>query len=144
MNVLPLVIAGAVGLYFLRRGIAAKDIEPTLEGVRFAGNISNLEIFVKLGLINKSNARILINSINMRVERSGTTIATVDRKERFYIQPQQKTVTELKLRVVGLGLLSNILSIITGGGAITVDLVGNVNAEGVNFPISYKNIVLKK
>jgi hypothetical protein len=135
-----LVLAGVAGLYFWNLSRAAGNL------TYFPGNITGFDlfpptVFVDLIVQNTSNITFTINSLSANVTSDGTQIGNVSDFIPVIVPANGQGVVPLKLSLQPIGIVNDIISIITGGnGTRTILIDGSVNANGIqqSFKLPFK------
>lgn len=130
------IIAGIAGLYFWNLKNAASNL--TL----FPGNITGFSlagysptITADLIVQNTSNVDFTINSLAGNVTSDGTIIGNISSFIPVPIPANSQGSIRLTLTLQPLGVVNDIISILTGGNGTRNMLVqGAVNANGLQVP----------
>ncbi len=135
-----LLLAGIAGVYLWNLHRAAGNLQ------YYAGNITGYSLLppmitIELVVQNTSNVTFTISSLAANVTSDGTQIGNISDFIPVTIAPNNQGVVPLTLRLLPLGLVNDIISIITGGsGSRNIKIEGTVNANGIQSPfgLSYK------
>jgi LEA14-like dessication related protein len=135
-----LLLAGIAGVYLWNLSRAAGNLQ------YYAGNITGYSlvpplITVDLMVQNTSNVTFTINSLAANVTSDGTQIGNISDFTPVTIPANSQGAVPLTLRLLPIGLVNDIISIITGGsGSRNILIQGTVNANGVQqpFELPYK------
>jgi len=133
-----LILAGFAGLYLWNLGRAAGNL------IYSPGNITGLSlngfspvITADLVVQNTSNISFTISSLAGNVTADGTQIGNVSDFIPVVIPPNSQGVLPLTMTLQPLGIVNEIVSIITGGvGKSDLLIQGSVNANGSQFAFS--------
>lgn len=137
-----LLIAGVVVLYFANLSRAAGNLlyDPgNITGFSLSG-ISPI-IYAELIVQNTSNVSFTINSLAGTVSTDSTVIGNISDFTPVSIPGNTQGVLPLTLKLQPIGLVSDIIALITGGtGSKNLKIEGTVNANGIQepFSLSYK------
>lgn len=126
------------GVYFWNLNRAAGNL------VFFPGNITGFSlnglspiIQAELVVENTNNVSFTIMSIAASVSSNGTLIGNVSNFTQFQIPGNSQATIPLTLVLQPIGIVNNIIGIITGGsGGTTIQIEGSINANGIQAPIS--------
>lgn len=135
-----LVLAGAAGLYLWNLKNAAGNLQ-YYPGKITGFSLSPLMITVELVVQNTSNITFTINSLAASVTSDGTHIGNVSDFTPVLVPANSQGAVPLTLVLDPLGLVNDIISIITGGsGSRNIEVKGSVNANGMQqpFTLQYK------
>lgn len=133
-----LILAGAAGIYVWNLSKAANNL------TYFPGNITGISldgltpvVFATLIIQNTSNLSFTISSLAGSVTSNGTLIGNVSDFIPVAIPANSQGQIPLTLRMQPLGLVNDIIAILTGGnGTRTLVVAGSVNANGIQQPFS--------
>jgi LEA14-like dessication related protein len=134
------ILAGIAGLYLWNLSKAAGNL------TYFPGNITGFHllpptIFLELVIQNTSNIEFTINSLAANVTSDGTQIGNVSNFTPVVVPSNSQGAIPLTLSLQPIGLVNDIISIITGGnGSRTILIEGTVNANGMQqtFSLPFK------
>lgn len=133
-----LVALGVVaGIYFFNLKRAADNL------VVFPGNITGFslsgltpEITATLIVQNTNNISFTVASIAATVSSNGVFIGNVSNFTPVEIPGNAQTAIPLKIQLQPIGVVNNIIGIITGGsGSTDITITGSLNANGIQAPI---------
>lgn len=136
------VLAGVAGLYIWNLKNAASNLVYTpgdITGFTIDG-ISPI-IYADLIIQNTSNIEFTINSLAGNVTCDSTQVGNISNFTPVRILPNSQGALPLTLKMLPIGLVNNIISVITGGaGSKVLKLDGSVNANGVQsaFSMTFK------
>src|SRR5688500_14740075 len=131
-----LILGGIAGLYLWNLNRAAGML------TYFPGNITGFNllpptVYVELVIQNTSNIDFTISSLAANVTSDGTQIGNVSNFTPVLIPSNSQGAIPLTLSLQPIGLVNDIISLITGGnGSRTILIEGSVNANGVQQPFS--------
>lgn len=138
--VLLLAGAGAVYLWNLSKAAANLIYSPgDITGFRLDG-ISPV-LYVDLVIQNTNNVSFTINSLAGSVLSNDTVIGNISNFTPIQVPGNAESVLPLTLKLQPIGLVGDIISIITGGvGNRDLRIKGTVNANGIQegFELIYK------
>jgi len=129
-----LLLAGIAGVYLWNLSRAAGYLQ------YYPGNITGFSLIppvitVDLVVQNTSNITFTINSLAANVTSDGTQIGNISDFTPVVIPANSQGAVPLTLRLLPIGIVNDIISIITGGvGSRTILIKGTVNANGVQQP----------
>jgi len=129
-----LLLAGFAGLYLWNLSRSAGYLQ------YYPGNITGFSLIppvitVDLIVQNTSNVSFTINSLAANVTSDGTQIGNVSDFIPVTIGPNSQGPIPLTLKLLPLGIVNDIISIITGGvGSRNILIKGTVNANGIQQP----------
>lgn len=132
------IVAGIAGLYYWNLQRSAGNL------VYLPGNITGFSlsgfspvITADIIVQNTSNSDFTINSLAGNVLSGSTLIGNIANFVPVHIGPNSQGRIPLTLTLQPLGVVNDIISIITGGsGSRTITVQGAVNANGVQAPLS--------
>jgi hypothetical protein len=134
------IVAGIAGLYLFNLSKAASNL------TYFPGDITGFSlagfspvITVDLVVQNTSNVEFTISSLAANVTSDGTLIGNVSNFSPVRIPTNSQGNIPLTLTLQPLGVVNDIISIITGGsGSRDILLQGSVNANGFQQPFTVR------
>ena len=141
LGVIAFLAAGA-GLYIWNLKRSAENLQ------YYPGNITGFSIdgvspivYTELVIQNTSNNEFTLNALSGNVTCDGTLVGNISNFSPVIIRPRSEGVLPITLKMFPIGLVNDIISAITGGvrGKV-LEVVGSVNADGVQVPfsLSYK------
>lgn len=136
-----ILLAGAgVAYWYYKKYEAAKVINYNIASValNFQGVFPILKII--LNVQNVSNQSIMINSMAGNLYINNTNVGTVSNFQETIIKGNSQTPYEITVKLNLLGVVSDLVSLITNGtgNAQTLQLVVNANVEGMIIPVNAK------
>jgi LEA14-like dessication related protein len=137
-----LIIAGAAGLYFWNLQRAASNLTFVPGNITsFSLNGISPVVYVDLIVQNTNNVSFTINSLSGSVLTDSSNIGNISNFTPVLVPGNSQGVIPLTLVLQPIGIVSEIISIITGGvGSKTLRIKGTVNANGIQSPfdVPYK------
>jgi LEA14-like dessication related protein len=136
-NYLGFGILALAVIYVLRKKSLAENAKFSLENVSF--NWKKKEVYVRLGILNPTNAQITINSILGSLYMNNNEVATVQTFSKLLVGANAKTSLNLTMTPTIYGIFTSLKNVLTKDSAknYKVKFVGTANANGVNFPLEF-------
>lgn len=139
-NYLGFGILALAVIYILRKKSLANNAKFSLENVAF--NWSKKEVYVRMGILNPTNAQITISSILGSLFLNNNEVATVETFSRLLVSPNAKTSLNLTMKPTLYGIFTSLKSIFAKDSKqvfknYKVKFVGTANANGVNLPLEF-------
>lgn len=136
-----LILAGAAGIYIWNLSKAANNL------TYFPGNITGISldgitpvVYATLIIQNTSNLTFTITSLAGSVTSNGTLIGNVSDFMPVTVPANSQGQIPLTLRLQPLGIVNDIIAILTGGvGTRALVVGGSINANGMQqtFSLTY-------
>lgn len=140
-NYLGFGILALAVIYILRKKSLADNAKFSLENVAF--NWNKKEVYVRIGILNPTNAQITISSILGSLFLNNNEVATVETFSRLLVSPNAKTSLNLTMKPTLYGIFTSLKSIFSKKDSkelfknYKVKFVGTANANGVNLPLEF-------
>jgi LEA14-like dessication related protein len=140
-NYLGFGILALAVIYILRKKSLANNAKFSLENVAF--NWNKREVYVRMGILNPTNAQITISSILGSLFLNNNEVATVETFSRLLVSPNAKTSLNLTMKPTLYGIFTSLKSIFSKKDSkevfknYKVKFVGTANANGVNLPLEF-------
>jgi LEA14-like dessication related protein len=140
-NYLGFGILALAVIYILRKKSLADNAKFSLENVAF--NWNKKEVYVRMGILNPTNAQITISSILGSLFLNNNEVATVETFSRLLVSPNAKTSLNLTMKPTLYGIFTSLKSIFSKKDSkevfknYKVKFVGTANANGVNLPLEF-------
>lgn len=140
-NYLGFGILALAVIYILRKKSLADNAKFSLENVAF--NWSKKEVYVRMGILNPTNAQITISSILGSLFLNNNEVATVETFSKLLVSPNAKTSLNLTMKPTLYGIFTSLKSIFAKKDSkqvfknYKVKFVGTANANGVNLPLEF-------
>jgi LEA14-like dessication related protein len=140
-NYLGFGILALAVIYILRKKSLADNAKFSLENVAF--NWNKKEVYVRMGILNPTNAQITITSILGSLFLNNNEVATVETFSRLLVSPNAKTSLNLTMKPTLYGIFTSLKSIFSKKDSkevfknYKVKFVGTANANGVNLPLEF-------
>jgi LEA14-like dessication related protein len=139
-NYLGFGILALAVIYILRKKSLANNAKFSLENVAF--NWSKKEVYVRMGILNPTNAQITISSILGSLFLNNNEVATVETFSKLLVSPNAKTSLNLTMKPTLYGIFTSLKSIFAKDSKqvfknYKVKFVGTANANGVNLPLEF-------
>lgn len=139
-NYLGFGILALAVIYILRKKSLADNAKFSLENVAF--NWSKKEVYVRMGILNPTNAQITISSILGSLFLNNNEVATVETFSRLLVSPNAKTSLNLTMKPTLYGIFTSLKNIFAKDSKqvfknYKVKFVGTANANGVNLPLEF-------
>ena len=139
-KILPWLIGGVAAFYILSKTLLAKKLNFSLAGAKFVGKGLNIGIEIKLNVQNPANVGATINSISADIIANNNIIANVSSFEKQRIPARAETQIKILARPSIVGAASLLFDIFKKRATTKTPIIltGNVNADGVVFPLNLK------
>lgn len=139
-NYLGFGILALAVIYILRKKSLANNAKFSLENVAF--NWSKKEVYVRMGILNPTNAQITISSILGSLFLNNNEVATVETFSKLLVSPNAKTSLNLTMKPTLYGIFTSLKNIFAKDSKqvfknYKVKFVGTANANGVNLPLEF-------
>jgi LEA14-like dessication related protein len=140
-NYLGFGILALAVIYILRKKSLADNAKFSLENVAF--NWNKREVYVRMGILNPTNAQITISSILGSLFLNNNEVATVETFSKLLVSPNAKTSLNLTMKPTLYGIFTSLKSIFSKKDSkevfknYKVKFVGTANANGVNLPLEF-------
>lgn len=140
-NYLGFGILALAVIYILRKKSFVDNAKFSLENVAF--NWNKREVYVRMGILNPTNAQITISSILGSLFLNNNEVATVETFNRLLVNPNAKTSLNLTMKPTLYGIFTSLKSIFSKKDSkeifknYKVKFVGTANANGVNLPLEF-------
>lgn len=140
-NYLGFGILALAVIYILRKKSFVDNAKFSLENVAF--NWNKKEVYVRMGILNPTNAQITISSILGSLFLNNNEVATVETFSRLLVSPNAKTSLNLTMKPTLYGIFTSLKSIFSSKDSkelfksYKVKFVGTANANGVNLPLEF-------
>lgn len=139
-NYLGFGILALAVIYILRKKSLANNAKFSLENVAF--NWNKREVYVRMGILNPTNAQITISSILGSLFLNNNEVATVETFSKLLVSPNAKTSLNLTMKPTLYGIFTSLKSIFAKDSKqvfknYKVKFVGTANANGVNLPLEF-------
>lgn len=140
-NYLGFGILALAVIYILRKKSFVDNAKFSLENVAF--NWNKKEVYVRMGILNPTNAQITISSILGSLFLNNNEVATVETFSKLLVSPNAKTSLNLTMKPTLYGIFTSLKSIFSSKDSkelfksYKVKFVGTANANGVNLPLEF-------
>ena len=140
-NYLGFGILALAVIYVLRKKSFVNNAKFSLENVAF--NWNKKEVYVRMGILNPTNAQITISSILGSLFLNNNEVATVETFSKLIVSPNAKTSLNLTMKPTLYGIFTSLKSIFSSKDSkevfknYKVKFVGTANANGVNLPLEF-------
>ena len=140
-NYLGFGILALAVIYILRKKSFVDNAKFSLENVAF--NWNKKEVYVRMGILNPTNAQITISSILGSLFLNNNEVATVETFNKLLVSPNAKTSLNLTMKPTLYGIFTSLKSIFSKKDSkevfknYKVKFVGTANANGVNLPLEF-------
>lgn len=140
-NYLGFGILALAVIYILRKKSFVDNAKFSLENVAF--NWNKKEVYIRMGILNPTNAQITISSILGSLFLNNNEVATVETFSRLLVSPNAKTSLNLTMKPTLYGIFTSLKSIFSSKDSkelfksYKVKFVGTANANGVNLPLEF-------
>jgi len=140
-NYLGFGILALAVIYILRKKSFVDNAKFSLENVAF--NWNKREVYIRMGILNPTNAQITISSILGSLFLNNNEVATVETFSKLLVSPNAKTSLNLTMKPTLYGIFTSLKSIFSKKDSkeifknYKVKFVGTANANGVNLPLEF-------
>lgn len=136
-NYLGFGILAIAVFYIIRKKSIVTNAKFSLENVVF--NWKKKEVYIRLGILNPTNAEITINSILGSLYFNTNEVAVVQSFQKLLVGANAKTNLNLTMKPTLYGIFESLKNLVTKDLAKTykVKFIGTANANGVNFPLEF-------
>jgi LEA14-like dessication related protein len=130
------ILALAV-FYVIRKKSLITNAKFSLQNVVL--NWKKKEVYIRLGILNPTNAEITINSILGSLFFNNNEVAIVNSFSRILIGANANTTLNLTMKPTLYGIFESLKNLLTKDLAKTykVKFVGTANANGINMPLEF-------
>ena len=140
-NYLGFGILALAIVYVLRKKSLVTNAKFSLENVSF--NWNKKEVYVRMGILNPTNAEITINSILGSLYLNNNEVATIETFNKLLVGANAKTSLNLTMKPTLYGIFASLKNIFSTKNSqelfktYKVKFVGTANANGVNLPLEF-------
>jgi len=131
-------VIGAIALYFLSKGQAAKSVKVYFNSLGL-GKVKGFnlpEILAKFRIVNPTNTPLSVTSLLGDIFINDNQFASIQQTDMLDIPANKEVIYTVKVQVPAMSIVTTLLPLLKRKQKIKITYTGTINSMGILVPIS--------